>query len=418
MHVLDGGLIGVGLLFVSVEMVMPVVIKSLSGSPYIISLMPVVSVLGVSLPALLFAHHWQRLPRLLPISVTMGFIQRLMYLVGAAVLFLFGKNPAVAVAVVALCPLISNLASGVSINAWQEVVAKTIPPERRSSLWAARAVIASVGGIAVGLAVERILKWQPNSNGYALLHLIMFVFSTASVICLSRMRELPSEPHHLVELTLAQNLRRVPDLILRQKRVLYYVLAGAGVAGLYIALPWLGIHALKVLGKSESFMGYLLTAFNLGAIVGNLAAGYAGDRLGGKIVCLVSRVGYLVVCLWAMSAMTQTEFYIIYTILGACWYANGVGAQTLELEICPYADRPSYLAIIAAVRVPSVLLAALSSVWLWQAGGRGFTVPALAAAAAMAVAIVFTTLIREPRERKEISRDTGDARDKEKKSSL
>jgi predicted MFS family arabinose efflux permease len=276
-------------------------------------------------------------------------------------------------------------------------VAKTIPPQRRSSLWALRFILTTAAGIGVGIAVKAILQALPGTTGYALLHLITFAMLTISLLFFMRVRETPYPLAARPDFTLTQNLRRLPGLFARQRRVLYYLMGAATVGGIYVVLPWLSIHALTRLGQSDAFAGYLLTAYMLGAIVGNLLAGYAGDRVGGKYVCAASRVVFLLVCLWAPLAASTWEFYALYALLGAAWYGNGVGASTLELEICPREDRLSYLAVIAAVRVPSILAAALAGCWLWQAGGHRVALPAYVSAAAMILCIFFTLLVREPR---------------------
>lgn len=398
MHSMDGGLFGAGLLFVSAETLMPVVIQSLGGPAWLICLMPIVGQIGIWCPSLLFAHHWQRLERHLPIVVKFSFFQRLAFLVGAILLFCCGKeHPRLAVAVVALCPLVSGLAGGVTLTAWQELAAKTIPAQRRSSLWAVRSILMGLAGIGVGVAVRWILHRFPGTNGYALLHLIAFFLLMASLLFFMRIRETPYPPEGRPNLTLVENLRRLPGMFARQRRVLFYLLGAATVGGIYVMLPWLGIHVLTRLGKPPSFMGYLLTIHMLGAIGGNLAAGYAGDRIGGKRVCAAARLTFLGLCLWAPLAHAAWEFYAIYALLGAAWYGNGVGAGTLELEICPREDRLSYLAVIAAVRVPTMLTAALGSSWLWIVGGHHFHVVSWVSAAAMAVCVFFTLLVREPR---------------------
>ncbi len=396
-HGLEGGLYIGGMRFVAAETVAPAMVASLGGPDWLTAAMPMIMVFGFVMPQLLMAHRIQAMNRHMPFVATIGAFQRLPLLVAGLVLLLADHYRTLALAAVALAPLSSGLIAGLGVNGWQELVAKTIPAARRSSLFASRNVLAAVIGLAAGVGVERVLSWRSGPIGFGVLHLIAFGFMAVSFAIFLRVREIPYPipPRRRVP-TLAQNLRRMPGLIRGNAPFRNYLLVIMSMAGIFIMMPFLGIHALEVLDKPTQYLGILLLMHTTGSIIGNVLGGTLGDRFGGKLPVALSQAGFLVICAWGTVADQSFEFLAMFFLLGASQMCMNVGRQTIALEVCPVNGRASYLAILGSANIPSMTAAWLISYVTWHTTHSFAWVAALTAVCVVASAF-FLHRMPEPR---------------------
>jgi len=289
-HAIEGGIYMAGITFVARETVLPPILKSLGGPLWIISLAPILSTIGVYLPSIFIVHWIETLAWKKPLLMVTGILQRLpMLIAGLSLIFYAQEFPFTVMVIVALTPLLSGFFCGVSYPAWVELVAKTIPANRRSSVFALRMIIASVVGLGSGIAIVKILKCYPGPTGYGILHLIAFGFLAISYLIFAMIKETNLPPQRSgSSRNMFESFKEIPILLRTDRSFLKLILSRSFRNGIYIAIPFLPLHALNILGKPESFLGYLVMLMVLGAIFGNFFSGYLGDRYGGKI-CLDNR---------------------------------------------------------------------------------------------------------------------------------
>jgi len=400
-HSIEGGLHAGGLQFRAEDIVLPVMVATLGGPSWLIGLVPILARIGYPLPPLFMAHVVERLKRQKTLVLVTGFAQRLPFLLAGLALVLLPKDtPGLAVWAVAACPLLAGLAGGFGVTAWQEMVATTVPPNRRSSLWAIRSILASLIGVLAGYVIAKVMGryGEGNAVGYGVLHLIAFGFVTASIVLIGFIHETPY-PRRPSEhsASLWRNLSQMPAMIAGDRRLALYLAHNVLWAGLLVALPFLSIHALSALGKREGFVGTLLAAQMIGQISGNLLAGWTGDRLGGKVAAVCGEAATLATCIWTATASTAWEFCGGFLLLGAGQAMSSVGLLTLSMELCPVQRRSSYLAVMSALPVPSLLAASQIGSGLWRATGGNYKVVAGVAACSVALAMAFLVRVREPR---------------------
>ncbi len=367
-HSIEGGLYMGGFRFIAAETIGPAMVATLGGPDWLVALMPVLSMFGYIFPQILMAHYIQGMSRHMPYVTLIGVFQRLPLLAAGLVLLLADHHRVAALAAVALAPLTSGLIAGFGVNAWQELVAKTVPPARRSSLFAARNMMAATIGLGAGGVVAAVLRHHPGPAGFGLLHLITFGFLAVSLAVFLFIRETPypKPPVRHAE-TFGDSLRQMPRLIRADRRFATYLLADACMAGIYIMMPFLGIHALEVLGKPTEYLGFLLIFHTVGGIAGNLVGGAAGDRCGGKVILVLSQTAFLTICVWGPLASRSVEFLALFFLFGCAQTWLSIGKQTVGLEISPRQSRATYLAILGCINVPATLIAWLLSYAAWHA---------------------------------------------------
>ncbi|HEV8247850.1 MAG TPA: MFS transporter, partial [Polyangiaceae bacterium] len=301
---------------------------------------------------------------------------------------------------VVLAPLFSGLAGGVAVNAWKEYVASTIPERQRASLWALRFGIGTLFGLLAGKAVQYALDRFPGVTGYGVLHMFAAAFVFASLLVLSFTHE-GNRNEALGKQSparLRDSFAELPQLVRVDGSVRAYAMSRLGFNGFLIMAPFLGIHALEVLHKPDSYLGELVVANTMGSLAGFLLGGYSGDRHGGKRAMVLAHIGFIALCAWSPLATSEREFLWLFFLFGLSLSLATVATATLDLEIAPPERRPTYQALLGAFALVGVLLSTLIST-LIRSYTHSFAPLALSAGVALSVSLMIALAIEEPRRR-------------------
>ncbi len=397
-HALEGGLYIGGLAFVAANSVLPRIVDLLGGPAWVIGLTPVLTMIGFNVLPILTAHLVESMERVKPLLMLAGVFQRLPYLLAGLLLYYLGDSRSeIVLWVVVATPLMSGLAGGLIVTAWQELVAKTVPNNRRSSIFATRNIISAAIGIGAGGTVAAVLDQVPGIRGYALLHLIAFGFLLLSYLVFMNIREGRHEQRSsAAHRRLRDNVAEAISILGGDRKLQRYVTTVPLVSAMYVMVPFLPIYTLEATGRPDSFLGLLVTAQMVGGITGNAIAGYLGDRFGGRSVMLLGRGLLVGACVWAATATQSWAFVAVFFLMGWGLSSNMVGQSTMAIEFCPFQKRSTYLAIISSANVPAMLLFSLGGAWLRGALGS-FPGVAAVAAALLAASLLLLLRIPEPR---------------------
>ena len=396
--VIEGGAFIGGMGFLNPQTMLPDIVQQLGGSPMLVALAPSLMMLGFWLAPVLTAHWIDGMPRFKPVVSVFGVLQRIPYLFAGLALLMALSDGSQKLALIAVvsAPLISGTAGGISVTAWQQLVARCIPERRRASVFAHRFIISSILGFCAGLTARLLFAHLSLIGAYAALHLIAFFFIAVSyaVFMLTREPHIPAA--HIRTLTLRANLLLMPRLLGRNPDFRKYLASRLMRNGVLVIVPFLAIYARDVLNQPEAFLGTLAMAHMAGAVAGNLGAASLGDRYGGKLVNQLALALYIVISAWAMLSGTAAEYIAIFFVMGAAQFAGEVGTATLLLEIVPPRYRATHLAIASAVNVPGVFLAGWISSALWK-NTHSIVWLAVVTIITVAASIGLLHPIREPR---------------------
>lgn len=400
MHCLEGGFYMAGLAFISPETVLPGFVKQLGGNDFLIALMPVLLPAMFATLGLFFAPYIERMHRFKPFVVTFGLIQRLPYLVAGLVMLLAPQAAGAILYIVVLTPLVSGLIGGVGVPAWMEMVTRMIPPHLRASGWAIRYLIQGVFGLSAGLIIHWILSHYPSVIGYAWLHLICFGFLVLSWLSQVCMIETDFSQHALTTpSSYKEYLKELPLMLKSQPPLIMLILARFTGMGYLMIIAFVSIHGLKVSGRPMADVGHLLLANMIGALCGNVFAGWWGNRHGGRSIMLISRSICLGLCAMLPFLTSFYGFLFAFFIYGFGLFVDRVGDLTLSAELCPLQRRPTYQSILGFCQMLCLLLAMTLSGWLFHFTQSFRSVIVLSGIFA-AASIVIVRTIPETRSRK------------------
>lgn len=386
-----------GIAFLSQDVVLPKMVDSLGGKVTVVAMMPMLLGAAFSLSQLFSAPLVERLPRLKPWVLLFGLLQRLPYLVTGLLLLRGDELGGWLLPIVALTPVASGLIGGIGVVAWMEMVTRMIPEKQRAAGWAVRYVIQAAIGIAAGPVIHWILTHRPGADGYALLHLIAFGFLALSYFAQVPMRE------HLTGHMPRKNprpylayLASLPGLMFSTPHLVKLAWVRLTGMGYLMLLGFLTKHALEVTGRPEADEGFFVTCGQVGTILGSLLAGWWGNRSGGKVLLVTSRLICILVCAWACVVQSYPAFLVAFFIVGFGLFVDRVGDLTLAAELCPVERRATLQAVLGF----ATGLALLAAGWL---GGQIFThthsIAAVAGAGAFmaVISIIILRRIPEPR---------------------
>jgi len=367
LHILEGGALIGALGAINANTVGTSLVESLGGSAWMVALMPLASTLGFSIGPILNAHRLDRQSHFLPALRKWLPLSRLPIFVSAVVLWSCGSG-ALSLWTVLLCTVTYGVIGGLSVGAWQQLILRTVRPEKRSALFATRYLASNVIGLGVASLVGPILASWPGTEGYAILHVMAFAGAMLAYRLLMAVREpRGSSPPPAEERGFFENLRTVPALFAADRRLPSYLWAVALVNSQYLLMGFLAVHALDTLHVAHSYVGVLTSAQMVGAVAGTFVAARASNLCRSRTLLLGARLVLLAVALGALFATHDYAFRCLFALYGAATWVNLTGHNTMTLELLPPARRSTVLAVFSLVQVPSMLLAAELGAWLWQA---------------------------------------------------
>lgn len=380
-HSIEGGLYMGGLAFLSVNSVLPRIVQSLGGPNWLIAFMPTMLFIGFSAPPLFTAHLIERLERMKPVIMVFSIFARIPGFVAALALwFLMDTHETLVLVLVVLAQLLSGLIGGCTFPAWMELVARTVPKNRLSSLWAIRFVVGSLIGLCAGAIIKSVLTQTPGGHGYAILHLYAAAFGVLSYLVFLMIREtsIVVLPDSAPIRGLVQSMCSLPELLREDPRLRDFLAMRMLGMGILIVTPFLAIHILESTCMPDNFLGRLVQASMVGAVAGNLSGGWLGDRYGGRLPTLVAIPVLVMVMVLAMFRLEPNAYLGLFFLLGIGSSLYRVGVSSLFIEISPVARRPTYTGLVMIVQLGGMLMAAGMS-WgvrtflgtFWPAGMGG-----------------------------------------------
>lgn len=371
----DGTCFSLGSAFVDATTVLPTFVSTLTQSPLLIGLVSTIRSFGYFVPQIFVAGYIQRLPMKKPFMMRAGLVMRAGTLGLAACALLGKQNPGLALTLFYAFLIIVALADGFGGLPWMELVAKTIPAERRASLFGKMlgfgGFAAFVGGFLIQWLLGTGMSYPMN---YFVVMLLGFVFLSGSLLSMSFTRD-PGGKVPENATGMADYLRRLPtawsENRLFQQVIVVRVLMGA----LYLALPFFAIHAQSDLHFAPSTVGLFISAQMVGTVAAGPLWGYLGDHKGAVSVVRLVTLSTLGTGLFAllargayfrgMAPAAYALYFILYFCLGATNSGTWIGFTNYIMDIASEEKRSTLIGLLNTIAAPLTLLT-LAGGWFLQ----------------------------------------------------
>lgn len=397
-HLVEGGLFMGGLSFIAADTVLTVMAKELDAPNWLISLLPTMMFSGMILAPILSASFIERSKHMKRIAMVTGVPQRLVFLIAGLVIIFYGdSHPDYALIALALAPLFSGVFGGIGHGAWTQLVARTVPANKRSSLAANRNLLAAAVAVGAGIVIKGTLDAYDGAFGFGLLHIMAFLMLVLSYVSFIQVEEIHVEPAKLKKhRSLLAYFKDLIDILRVDVNFRNFTMMRLfGPMGSFV-MPFVAIYAIDTLGAGEGFAGSAVIASTVGQVLGNLVGGYIGDRKGGRVLLISARLMFIISFILAALAQSYWSFLFYFAFSSAARYVNMIGNVTLMLEIAPDHRRPTYGALAGLLNGPTMIIFALIGSVFWSEF-ESMHLQAFIATAGMLISLWYILRVREPR---------------------
>lgn len=374
-NILDNTAFWFGISFISAGTIVPLFISKLTASPLPIGLAAILAQGGWYLPQLFTAQGIERLARKKPVVVNLGFFSERvpMWLLVIAAAVAAG-SPLWALLLFFLGYAWFNLGSGVVATAWQDLIARCFPVERRGRFWG----IASFVGVGAGFLGSGLSAWILETVAFPTNFVYLFGIAafwiTVSWFFLALTRE-PVQPVLHGETGNRPLRERLWQLLQRDHNFRRFLVARLLIGLGRMGLGFVTVAAVQRWGVSDSTVGLYTAASLLGQTAGNLAFGLLADRYGHKLTLELGTGGALLGFLLAWLAPTPEWYYIVFFLMGISTGSVIISGILIVMEFCEPEQRPTYMGLantsvgVVAVAGPLIGagLAGIDYSWLFGA---------------------------------------------------
>lgn len=394
-NLLDGVAFWFGLSFVSSTTIAPLFISKLSDDPLPLGVMAMLAQGGWFLPQLFTANAVERLARKKPVVVNLGFfLERLpMWFLVLAALLAAG-NARLALLVFLLAYAWHVLGAGIIATAWQDLIARCFPVERRGRFLGITTFLGTgMGALGAGLSGWLLATFSFPAN-FAYTFLIAAAGITLSWVFLALTRE-PVQPVREARQSTRQFWSGLRRIVQRDHNYRRFLLARVMLALAAMGQGFVTVAAVRRWSVPDGVVGAYTAAMLVGQTSGNLVFGVLADRYGHKLSLELSGLAVLLAFVLAWLAPFPAWYYLVFFLLGLHLGAIIVSGILVVMEFSAPQRRPTYVGLAntsvgVAGAVAPLVGAALA--------GAGYSLLfALSAACGLVGLILMRWWVREPR---------------------
>ncbi len=359
-NLFDGALYVMGMAFVSLVTVIPVLIKKLGGSNLAIGMIPVIWMFGLNFPQILIANYTGKLPFKKKFVLVTALIQRFPWLLLAFLTYFFVTQvPSIVAQLLVLGTLfMASIAGSIGLPGWYDLVSKITPVQLRGRLFAFRFVLGALLGIGAGVLVTHILDTISFPNNFALLFLLAFTFMIFSYFFVTLLRE--KHPNVARQkLTGSDYYKNLVVILKENTRFRNFLVADALMMAALMADAFYTVNALKKFNLPEKYAGHFLVIMMVSMIVGNLVFGYLADRFGHRNNLMVAAVSTSIICMTAIWAPVLEVYYIVFAGAALTTSLFHLSRLAMVVELCEEENRPVFVALTNMITAPFILTGVL-----------------------------------------------------------
>jgi MFS family permease len=349
--ILEQALFSLIRLSISPYLVLPFYLKQLTGSTFLIGLIPAVFVIGFALPQFLMVRILRRTRRPMRLLILSSLGQRLGML-GMFLLTIFQiRLPNVlTIGLFFAIYLFFNIARGCYSPTQIDFLGRGVPNNRGKIIGLGN-FLGGIVNLFGTLLLTRLLTTLPYPQAITAVMVVSLAGSMVSFIAILFLKDVPltTGTHTPVE-NLTQAKKVLPSPAFQK-----YLSWRAVIIGLEMMLPFYTLYGLDKFNLSASYVGIFAAIMTISDAVGNPFWGWLGDRMGYlRIIIIASFLG----CAGAVLAAVAPNviiFALVFLLNGLMLSGQSLSGVNIIYEFSPRREVPLYVAF------HQVLLSLLSS---------------------------------------------------------
>jgi MFS family permease len=360
-NIVDGAMYAFGISFVSLQVVVPVMVKHISNSDLAVGLVPVLWTAGFNFPQIFIANHAQRFPFKMRLFLQTALFQRIPWLLLALLCFfmLGWLSPTAGTISFFFLYTLAAVAGSLCFPIWFDLIAKLTPVDLRGRLFAVRNLLGGLLGILAGLVVERVLAEIAYPLSYGILFTLAVLFTCVSYWSLTKLREVEPSPV-AEEVHIVAYYRNLSRILKGQNNFRNFLISDALLLASTMAGAFYAVHAIEKFSLSDSSAGLFTVMIMWSTIVGNMFFGYIADRYGHKVNLVLAAASTALSCFVALLAPDQGLYLIVFVGMAFQIGLSGISRLSIVAELCSEEERPTYVALTNLVTSPFILFGVLA----------------------------------------------------------
>jgi MFS family permease len=394
-NVLDGFAFFFGIAFASSSTIVPLFVSKITLNPFVIGLVAMIAQSAWYAPQLLTADKIESLHRKKPVIINLGFFtERLPVFLWPVAALMAVNYPMLALGIFIISYAWHGLGAGVVAPAWQDLLARCFPVNRRGFVLGLTMFTGTAAGTVGAAASSWLLQAYEYPYNFAILFSIAAVAITLSWAFLAMVREplQPAMPHEHASMPMWPRTKKIlSDDVNFRSYLIARMLLILGAMG----TGFITVMSVDRWGVEDSVVGIYTAIFLLGQTAGNIFAGIIADRTGHKLPLIAGGVCQVLAFAAAWLAPGPAWVFGIFALLGVATGTSFVSGMLIIMEFSDPARRPTYVGI--ANTGIGMALAAAPLLGGWIAGfGYGLLFGASALLGLIAVILMQVT-VAEPR---------------------
>lgn len=393
--ILELALFWFGLSFIASSTILPLFFSKLTDSTLVFGLVALLSQGGWFLPQLFTANAVERVPRMLPIMVNVGFfVERLPLFVLVLAAALAARSPTLALVLALIAYAWHVLGTGVVAPAWQELIGRCFPVQRRGRYMGIGGFVGTATG-ALGAIVSTALLTLLD---YPVNFVAVFAAGALSILLSLGFMTLVREPVPAAQASHQSTQdfwANLPEIVHSEANFRWYLIGRVTLAFGAMGVGFVTLSALRLWQVGDGTVGAYTAVLLVGQALGTLSLGLLADRRGHKLSLELTAVAYLLAFSLTAWSPSAESYFVAFVLLGFAMGGQIVSGVLLTLEFAPAGRQPTYVGIVNSSLGVAGMLAPLIGAWL---ASRGFVqLFALAAFFNLAALMILRTRVRDPR---------------------
>ncbi|MFP3952550.1 MAG: MFS transporter [Candidatus Acetothermia bacterium] len=360
---IHGTFLRVSVRLADIDLILPAFVSSITGSKFLIALLPSIYLSAGNLPQTLFANFVEPRARKKPF-LYIAILSRVFiwFLMGLFVMTVGVSRPVILLSLLFFSLLVYSMTGSLGGVAYTDIIGKSIPDSSRARFYASRQVTGSLLAFGAGFLVRYVLGDSFSlgfPNNYGILFLLSAGALLVGVLGFYLIEEPRGESRERTPIT-----SYFPGIIatLKNDRELRIFLLVRIVAGFHIMIiPYYIVFFKETVGIAGGLIGIYLAARVFGGALSNVAWGSLAEKNSNLVILLCLSLGAItpIVALLITNA-GAVYFSVVFVLAGAGMNAREVGFNTQLLEIAPSDKRATYTGLLGtaiAITAPLPFLA-------------------------------------------------------------
>ena len=326
--------------------------------------------LGAPLVFNLIFSHYLKTHALKKKFLIFGIYIRSLSLLGMAVFtYFYGlKHPTLVVSSFFLWIFLFSVSAGFAGISYADLIAKTIPSNRRTELYAIKQFVGSLAALGGGLIVSRIFSLEtlvfPLNYSISLsIGFIGLFIASMGFWFLEEPKSqiIPDEKGKFLDY-----LKLIPHYVKSDLSFQKYIIVENMASFSVMILPFYMLFAKEIFQLDNSYIGRYLIFQISGTLLSNLVWGYLAKKFNSKRVvrtCIILG-GIIPIVAILTSFLGPDAFAIVFLLLGFIISGRRVGFEPYLLDIAPEEHRTEYLGIRGTLNIFIVVLPILGGIFI------------------------------------------------------